>query len=145
MNYLRGYFGFDGLLVLFVVSFVTVTCTEERDFYNPFDSKISPEVWAPRNLFINTKGANQVELTWDQNNFNIDGFLLFKFSESSTQEIVLPKGARKFNDEEVRPLNSTCEYVSYGLCAYAGKHKSSLVEKTTPAKFPTPPNGGSCN
>ena len=59
------------LQITFLNLLLIVMSCEEDELYNPYDSTTSPDVWSPYNLNIEQISYNELKLTWNQKEQNI--------------------------------------------------------------------------
>ncbi len=116
---------FLGILILFVLS----TCQKD-DPTNPFDPDTPKSIWTPTN-FTATQNNNSVNLTWVQNEKNIDGFKIDRKvgSQDWNNVATLGKTSTSWTDNNL----TGGERHQYRLYAYAGdNHSNEVTAEITP-------------
>ncbi len=109
--------------------FLLCTCQKD-DPTNPFDPDTPKSIWTPTN-FTATQNNNSVNLTWVQNEKNIDGFKIDRKVGSQDWNNVktLQKTATSWTDNNL----TGGERHQYRLYAYAGdNHSNEVTIEITP-------------
>src|SRR6056297_1835675 len=58
------------------IAFTFYLCSEKQNPVNPYNPKYDPKEWMPANLELKQKNIPTVELSWEQVEENIDGFIV---------------------------------------------------------------------
>ena len=106
-----------------------------KEITNPFDPDCPKEIWTPSD-FKAAQSDNFVNLTWNQDNTNIEGFKIErKVGNHEYANVASPgKTATSWSDSDLKGG----ELHQYRLYAYAGKNQSNTVSTSvTPAFKPT--------
>jgi hypothetical protein len=119
-----------GMPILLILN---ISC--KKEITNPFDPDCPKEIWTPSN-FKAAQSDNFVNLTWNQDNTNIEGFKIErKVGNPGYANIASPgKTATSWSDSDLKGG----ELHQYRLYAYAGENQSNTVSTSiTPVFKPT--------
>lgn len=124
------------ILILLAVTFLNV-CSEKKDPISPYNSNYDPEKWMPQTLKLKEKNIHTVELSWEQLEENIDGFMIDK--EVGNGDIIvgidtLNRRKRDYTDTSAVPTKKN----TYWVYAYADENKSKSISKEITIEFPGP-------
>jgi hypothetical protein len=119
------------IVTLVLISVFFTTC-EEKEITNPFDEGCPKELFTPSD-FKSVMEGNAVKLTWQQENMQINGFVINRSENEGTMAEVarIDKATKTWTDTKVA---GGTKY-NYQLYAYAGANLSNALTSTltTPA------------
>ena len=88
--------------ILFVLFTITLyVCSEKVDPTSPYNENYAPENWMPKNLELAQEDLLTINLFWEQDDDNIDGFKIDRKVGSSEWEIpyeTLDKTQKNYTD-----------------------------------------------
>jgi hypothetical protein len=126
------------LLVFFLTNLLLVSC--EKVYENPYDPNTDPNIWMPKNLELTILNNNLANISWEQNENRIEGFVLKNRNHPSTLPIFISKDDSSFIDSSIFILASCGFHFNYSLQAYAAENFSTALVYDSCLDPPVPPS-----
>jgi|MDSY01.1.fsa_nt_gb hypothetical protein len=126
------------LLVFFLTNLLLISC--EKVYENPYDPNTDPNIWMPKNLELTILNNNLANISWEQNENRIDGFVLKNRNHPSTLPIYIGKDDSSFIDSSIFILESCGFHFNYSLQAYAAENFSTELVYDSCLDPPVPPS-----
>ena len=125
------------VLFLFLSIIISNSCRDNNDsFNNPYDSNTPPDIWAPQNLSI-IQLDTIIELSWEQEIQNIDGFKIDRQKDLEAWQIGIGKVdklTKKWYDKSF--LANPRFVYKYRVYAFAGTNVSTSISvELRPTEF----------
>ncbi len=111
------------------------SCSRDDDW--EYKKDLDPESWTPFNLQSNRLSFSEVQISWDQNDTDIEGFIIEGAMDETRHKLIadLPKGARSY----ILTLDDFLgHYLSLRICAKAGEYRSGYCKKYLSWEIPGP-------
>jgi uncharacterized protein (TIGR02145 family) len=122
--------GINWLIITFIIGMISFSACTKVDRTNPYDDKanLSPDEWAPQNLSLEIIDSISIQISWNYNDRNIEGFEIERRTNNGAWESPfdrLDETFRVYTDKSV--TFETGQIVEYRINAFAGINKSSKI------------------
>jgi len=115
--------------ILLILTLLSLSCSDDLKFINPFDPAYDPSLWAPKNLLIEPQSSSSIKVSWTKVNARYDGFKISRKVSNGAWE----NDIAKVGSDIVSWIDTKAPYgttYTYSVRAYAGSNHSNAVEKT---------------
>ncbi len=127
---------------IFLLSFIIFSTCKDRPRSNPFDpdTVLDTSQWAPSNLQVEVINDSQIHLTWEQEDYRIEGFRILRKAGSSNYIQIAENTSDSTHYTDTELIIET-EY-TYRVNAFTETNESAFASSvsTTTTSFPPPTN-----